>query len=406
MGRTTDGIPPFPGQSGRAPAKGESVLHIISLETRSNGPFAPELIDHNCPSSSPYRAANVELMITERTPDSGKATCDHRAVRNGTGTPSARAAMTDSGIASSYRHSFTGGDPAAGEGVDRDGRREVPFDLRVLHDDGPCARVFTTYALTLGSADDGRPTAAIGLYERQLRRIAHDAVAAGIVDRAEPLRLTIGSIVRRECAHIAARSGGLPGQWKCRVIADRAGIHCLAEPLRERATPAEGVRTITFTGTRPTPGIKSTWTTVSRAARAAAVLAGADEAILVNEEGQLTEGAWSNLLWEDRHGRLCSPAAPHLPGTALGAIVDHCAAAGHPVLFRSVTLPQLLHDTAAIFLTQSTTGLSPVLSIDGHPLRSPETGRCTISRLRTVLESETAVFELGRDHERDGTISA
>ena len=273
-------------------------------------------------------------------------------------------------------------------------RHEIPFSAFSLHDDVPRNRVFTTFAARVAAVPNDTPAAAISLFSRHMFRISENGASLGLAS-AHSLRKHSENIIHRELQSLAERSHPGIVSWKCRLVLGPMGAEFAAEPVSRFRDSLPQLAVITFHGTRPEPHLKSTWTSVSRAAREAADRAGAAEALLINNDGQLTEGAWSNLLWEDRHQRLWSPAAPHLPGTALSAIADYCFAMRRPILFRPVTLAHLLSESTAILLTQSTSGVSLVRSIDGNPVSpSPDSHRL-VQELQSVLDRETASFRIG-----------
>ena len=68
--------------------------------------------------------------------------------------------------------------------------------------------------------------------------------------------------------------------------------------------------------------------------RAAAVAAGADEAVLLSLDGRLLEGSTTSIMWWSE-GRLCAPGdeAGLLPGITRSLLLDVAAAGGVPVAF-------------------------------------------------------------------------
>lgn len=116
----------------------------------------------------------------------------------------------------------------------------------------------------------------------------------------------------------------------------------------------------------------------------------ADEAILMNTEGQLTEGSASNLFWiED--GTVCTTPTNTglLPGITRGAILELCKASEIAVEEKSVT-PEEIFQAAGAFLTFTSLGVVEILWYDNHGLsRSP-----IVSELREkywkLVEKETS----------------
>jgi len=111
-------------------------------------------------------------------------------------------------------------------------------------------------------------------------------------------------------------------------------------------------------------------------ARAEAVAAGADEALLLNTAGLAVEAAAANLFWIDRD-TLCTPplSSGALPGVTRAAVLELCRAKGLPVREAAPRAGQLRRAQGA-FLTLSSRGIVEISWLDGHSLpRSPWTLR-------------------------------
>jgi aminodeoxychorismate lyase len=109
----------------------------------------------------------------------------------------------------------------------------------------------------------------------------------------------------------------------------------------------------------------------------------ADESLLVNTDGHITEGGSSNLFWFE-HGALCTPplSVSCLPGVTRSAVLECCDAIGIKSMERNIR-PEQLPQAEGVFLTLTSRGIVEATSLDGISLStSPLT-----SRLRTALES-------------------
>ena len=109
-------------------------------------------------------------------------------------------------------------------------------------------------------------------------------------------------------------------------------------------------------------------------ARAEADANGADEALLLNVEGEMAEAAASNVFWVEEGG-VCTPSlhSPALPGVTRGAVLEICADLGVSARERRCP-PAALRESQGAFLTLSSQGVVEALSMDGQPLaRSPLT---------------------------------
>jgi len=103
-------------------------------------------------------------------------------------------------------------------------------------------------------------------------------------------------------------------------------------------------------------------------ARAEARAAGADEALMLNNQGHLACASAGNLFWLDSEG-LATPALDCgvLAGLARGRVM--AAAAGLGIAVREARAGiEALATARAAFLTNSLTGVRPLVSLDGRAL--------------------------------------
>jgi branched-chain amino acid aminotransferase len=116
-------------------------------------------------------------------------------------------------------------------------------------------------------------------------------------------------------------------------------------------------------------------------AKWAARRAGYDEILLVDEEGFVAEGPTTNMFWVDAAGGLRTPPEDKvLLGVTRRSVIEIAKHDGIPCEETRVT-PQELGDAAEVFLTGTTAGVWPVVSIDGQPVGDGVPGPVT-SRLR------------------------
>jgi len=102
-------------------------------------------------------------------------------------------------------------------------------------------------------------------------------------------------------------------------------------------------------------------------ARAEAESAGADEALLLNNEGQLAETTSANLFWVERNV-LCTPppASGALPGIVRSEVLALAYAAGLQALEKNST-PDVLESASAVFCTNSVHGIIEITHLNGRP---------------------------------------
>ncbi|WP_117592159.1 aminotransferase class IV [Haloprofundus halophilus] len=115
---------------------------------------------------------------------------------------------------------------------------------------------------------------------------------------------------------------------------------------------------------------------------------GADEALVLDDEGYVAEGATSNVFFVDGE-RLCTPSldGPVLPGVTRDIVLELAESEGIPVREGFFT-PDDVRGADEVFVTSSTREIRPVGTVDGIDV---ETG--PVTRLLSRLY-ETRVEEL------------
>ena len=99
-------------------------------------------------------------------------------------------------------------------------------------------------------------------------------------------------------------------------------------------------------------------------ARAEADDAGANEALMLNERGEVVEGTTTNIFWIEK-GRVCTPPlGAILAGTTRAHVLRLCAALGIASREKSTTLKKLVK-ADGVFVTSSGNGIVEVSEIDG-----------------------------------------
>lgn len=103
-------------------------------------------------------------------------------------------------------------------------------------------------------------------------------------------------------------------------------------------------------------------------ARAGAAEQGADEALLLNTNGEVAETASGNLFWV-RDETICTPplGPGALPGITRAVVLEICQSLGLET-GQCVVKPEVLHAAQGIFVTQSAFGIVPVMAFDGAPV--------------------------------------
>jgi branched-subunit amino acid aminotransferase/4-amino-4-deoxychorismate lyase len=125
-------------------------------------------------------------------------------------------------------------------------------------------------------------------------------------------------------------------------------------------------------------------------ARAEADIANADEALLLNSNGEVVEASSSNLFWI-KDSTICTPPLPSgiLPGVTRAVVIELCSSLGFETQETSIQLEELRR-TEAMFLSVSTVGIAEGISLDGQPLlRSPMVDKLS-SKYWKVLSKESS----------------
>ena len=103
-------------------------------------------------------------------------------------------------------------------------------------------------------------------------------------------------------------------------------------------------------------------------ARTDAQARGADEALLVNTNGEAAETATGNLFWVYQD-KICTVPTGRgvLPGITRAVVLEICQALGL-LTNKRVIKPEALRNSEGIFVTQSALGIVPVATFDGEPV--------------------------------------
>jgi aminodeoxychorismate lyase len=126
----------------------------------------------------------------------------------------------------------------------------------------------------------------------------------------------------------------------------------------------------------PASGAISSFKTTSKIlnvfARIEAGERGADEALLLNTNGEVAETAGGNIFWVYQNTICTVPTGRGvLPGITRAVVLEICQALGLETNKR-VIKPQHLRNAEGIFITQSVLGIVPVVAFDGeHVVPSP-----------------------------------
>jgi branched-chain amino acid aminotransferase len=246
------------------------------------------------------------------------------------------------------------------------------------------------------SVTDRALTHGLGLYET-LKLVA--GVPVFFEEHIARMDLGLAELgLERPCgrAEMAAQicrlseASGVP-DGACRVLVTAGapdGPPTLLIQTDQRDFPDRPLRVISYRGVRVRAQLKAMTVMQSYLAQRAAKAAGADDAILVDDEGRIFEGATSNMFLV-RGGGLVTPPAEGaiLPGVLRAKVEALAGADGIPVIEAFARVGDLRPDDGML-LTSSVRGVVPVGAVDGHALRVDD---ALVRRLRALIgEAEAA----------------
>jgi branched-subunit amino acid aminotransferase/4-amino-4-deoxychorismate lyase len=158
--------------------------------------------------------------------------------------------------------------------------------------------------------------------------------------------------------------------------------------LDQRQFPDRPLRVITYPGVRIRAELKAMTVMQSYLAQRAAAAAGADDAILVDEDGRMFEGATSNMFLV-RGGGLVTPPAEGaiLPGVLRAKVEELGKAHGLTIVEAWARVADLRPDDGML-LTSSVRGVVAVERVDDHELRIDE---AILDRLRAFIGDAESV---------------
>ncbi len=163
---------------------------------------------------------------------------------------------------------------------------------------------------------------------------------------------------------------------KVKILVFEEGVYLIAQELKIDSKIYEGVKMHSVVIDRALPEVKSTSYLTAYHAHSFAVNQNAYDAILVDRRGFVTEGAYSNIFWFDKNGSLKTTKDNILPGITRQKIID-----AHKVQYCDISLEEL-QKQPEVFLTQSTTGVVPVSTIDSQVVGSGKNIQTESLRLR------------------------
>lgn len=131
----------------------------------------------------------------------------------------------------------------------------------------------------------------------------------------------------------------------------------------------KGVHTVLYEGERENPNLKTLKDAFKNRVKTLTQKENARDALLVNKEGYITEGARSNIFFVLGDTIYTPPADSVLEGITRKYILKICAAKGYKVQEKLLNT-KVIKDLKGAFLTGTSIGFLPIASIGEHKIDS------------------------------------
>ena len=200
-------------------------------------------------------------------------------------------------------------------------------------------------------------------FEEHVARLVQGIAALGLdkaIDRPE---------LAEQICRLSEANGGDHNSCRLLVTAGAPdGSPSLLVQTDRRDFPDRPLRVITYRGVRVSAQYKAMTVMQSTFAQRAARAAGVDDALLVDGEGRIFEGATSNVFVVRAGGLITPPAEGDiLPGVLRAKVEELATGAGIPVVEAWARVADLRPDDG-VLLTSSVRGVVPVERVDGVQL--------------------------------------
>jgi branched-subunit amino acid aminotransferase/4-amino-4-deoxychorismate lyase len=268
-------------------------------------------------------------------------------------------------------------------------------------DGAPC--VFDGVVIDAGvvplRADGGLVSAGLGVFETTTvvdarpkflaRRLVRMAAGMRLLELGPP---PTEEVARSDVAALAAARGEATFALRYSVFDDGGRLRRLAVGFPLPPIDEDGARLVragaAFDGPRALAAAKSLNYAKERLAHGDAARRGADEALFVDANGRVLEGARSNVFCVFRGVATTPPTtAPILPGIVRAVLLDAARKAGVAVAERDFDVGALAA-ADEVFLTSSLRGPRRVVSYEGRPV-----GRADAPVFERLLSAYRAAFD-------------
>lgn len=172
-----------------------------------------------------------------------------------------------------------------------------------------------------------------------------------------------------------------------KLVLSPSGVRVLIDEYAAKWPEDTVADLVSYKGERILPEHKTTSAATSVLARRFAKESNADEAILVDRNNIVREGAWSNVFWFDKNSRLHTTANSVLPGVTRDILMSL-----EETELVETTYEEFLETAEEIFLSQSTAGITPAKSFDGKLLSIERTTALRSNFERYIDDKAETIF--------------
>ena len=168
-------------------------------------------------------------------------------------------------------------------------------------------------------------------------------------------------------------------EMKIRVILTEKDLVIIAEKQQEKTSEMykKGVKLISYEGKRTIPHAKKLADPFCYLAKQEALSAGVFEALLVDPKDYVRECAYANIFWVKK-GEVYTTNKDILFGITRETVVEivNTKCAEKECMFKGIKYSELLK-ADEIFITQTTSGILPIISIDDKKIGTGRPGKIT-----------------------------
>ena len=173
---------------------------------------------------------------------------------------------------------------------------------------------------------------------------------------------------------------------KIRVILTEKHLLVMIEKIKEKneSMYKKGVKLISFPGQRTIPRAKTLADAFCYLAKRHALKCGVYEALLIEPKTYVRECAYANVFWVN-NGKLYTTNRDILFGITRETVIDIAGEILGKVFFQGIKHKSLMK-ADEVFITQTTSGILPVVEIDGHKIGNGRPGPTTKKLMKVFDE--------------------